>query len=234
MAFELATGDYLFDPHSGDYYSRDEDHLAHIIELLGPIPKRISLAGKYSREFFNKRGDLLHIENLRPWNLYSVLTQKYGWSKSEAHAFSDFLVPMLDYDPKKRATAFECLQNPWIQQQITTTPRSESTRPFNESISKRDSGDADSDNSNTSKQLENLKKYDSNEDDDYVAEKISAELSSKKSAGRHQRNVVTAPTTNHKESNVSGKKSIKSGSIYSNSSDAILIKEMSDDKYKRK
>jgi len=56
MAFELATGDYLFEPHSGDYYSRDEDHIAHIIELIGPIPKHISLSGKYSREYFNKRG----------------------------------------------------------------------------------------------------------------------------------------------------------------------------------
>ena len=56
MAFELATGDYLFEPHSGEYYSRDEDHLAHIIELLGPIPKSIALSGKYSREYFNKRG----------------------------------------------------------------------------------------------------------------------------------------------------------------------------------
>ena len=56
MAFELATGDYLFEPHSGEYYTRDEDHLAHIIELLGPIPKSISLSGKYSREYFNKRG----------------------------------------------------------------------------------------------------------------------------------------------------------------------------------
>lgn len=115
MAFELATGDYLFDPHSGDYYTRDEDHIAHISELLGPIPKRISLVGKYSREFFNKRGELLHIDNLRPWNMYSVLTQKYGWSSKHALLFSDFLVPMLDYDPKKRATAWDCLSHPWIQ-----------------------------------------------------------------------------------------------------------------------
>ena len=56
MAFELATGDYLFEPHSGDNYTRDEDHIAHVIELLGPIPKGIALSGKYSREFFNKRG----------------------------------------------------------------------------------------------------------------------------------------------------------------------------------
>ena len=58
QAFELATGDYLFEPHSGEDYSRDEDHLAHIIELLGPIPKNIALGGKYSREFFNKKGTL--------------------------------------------------------------------------------------------------------------------------------------------------------------------------------
>lgn len=58
MAFELATGDYLFEPHSGEDYSRDEDHLAHIIELCGPIPRHIAFSGKYSREFFNKRGNL--------------------------------------------------------------------------------------------------------------------------------------------------------------------------------
>lgn len=58
MAFELATGDYLFEPHSSEEYSRDDDHLAHIIELLGPIPKHIAFAGKYSKEFFNKRGKL--------------------------------------------------------------------------------------------------------------------------------------------------------------------------------
>jgi len=56
QAFELATGDYLFEPHSGENYSRDEDHLAHIIELLGPIPRAIALMGKYSSEFFTKRG----------------------------------------------------------------------------------------------------------------------------------------------------------------------------------
>lgn len=52
----MASGDYLFEPHSGEEYSRDEDHLAHIIELLGTIPKHIALSGKYSRDFFNRKG----------------------------------------------------------------------------------------------------------------------------------------------------------------------------------
>jgi serine/threonine-protein kinase SRPK1 len=60
MAFELATGDYLFEPHGGEDYSRDEDHLAHVIELLGPIPRTTAFSGKYSREFFNKKGKSLN------------------------------------------------------------------------------------------------------------------------------------------------------------------------------
>lgn len=32
------------------------DHIAHIIELLGCIPRHFALSGKYSREFFNRRG----------------------------------------------------------------------------------------------------------------------------------------------------------------------------------
>lgn len=114
MAFELATGDYLFEPHAGDTYSRDEDHLAHIIELLGDIPKKIIQAGKNSQDFFTKRGELRHISGLKPWDLYSVLVEKYDWNQEIAREFADFLRPMLKYDPKKRATAEECLQHPWL------------------------------------------------------------------------------------------------------------------------
>ncbi|VDL89331.1 unnamed protein product, partial [Schistocephalus solidus] len=113
-AFELATGDYLFDPHTGENYSRDEDHLAHIIELLGPIPRSIVSSGKYSREFFDKKACLRHIRELKPWDLLSVLVQKYDWPLHEAKLFTSFLEPMLAYDPNERATAWECLQHPWI------------------------------------------------------------------------------------------------------------------------
>lgn len=115
MAFELATGDYLFEPHSGEDYSRDEDHLAHIIELLGEIPKRIAMSGKHSRTFFNKKSQLRHITGLKPWSLFEVLTEKYDWEQSEAREFTNFLRPMLDVDPCRRATAEECLRHPWLK-----------------------------------------------------------------------------------------------------------------------
>uniref|UniRef100_A0A8K9VE21 non-specific serine/threonine protein kinase n=1 Tax=Oncorhynchus mykiss TaxID=8022 RepID=A0A8K9VE21_ONCMY len=148
MAFELATGDYLFEPHSGEDYSRDEDHLALIIELLGKVPRHYALsgkfsqeyftrrdhialiiellgqvprklitAGKYSKDFFTKKGDLKHITKLKPWGLLEVLQDKYEWPKEETDCFADFLLPMLELVPEKRATAADCLRHPWIAPQ---------------------------------------------------------------------------------------------------------------------
>ncbi|XP_063952940.1 SRSF protein kinase 3-like isoform X1 [Lytechinus pictus] len=114
MAFELACGDYLFEPHSGENYSRDEDHIAHIIELVGHIPKHIALSGKYSRDFFNKKGELRNIQKLKPWSLFHVLTEKYEWPEEDAKEFASFLHPMLEFDPAKRATAKESLSHPWL------------------------------------------------------------------------------------------------------------------------
>ncbi|XP_071022202.1 SRSF protein kinase 1-like isoform X2 [Oncorhynchus clarkii lewisi] len=117
MAFELATGDYLFEPHSGEDYSRDEDHLALIIELLGKVPRHYALSGKFSQEYFNRRGDLKHITKLKPWGLLEVLQDKYEWPKEETDCFADFLLPMLELVPEKRATAADCLRHPWIAPQ---------------------------------------------------------------------------------------------------------------------
>ncbi|XP_054043078.1 SRSF protein kinase 3 [Rissa tridactyla] len=120
MAFELATGDYLFEPHSGEDYSRDEDHIAHVIELLGEIPRHVALGGRYSREFFNRRGELRHIRHLRPWGLRAVLQEKYEWPRGAAAAFARFLRPMLAFEPARRATAAQCLRHPWLRPTSTS------------------------------------------------------------------------------------------------------------------
>ncbi|GAY65856.1 hypothetical protein CUMW_244230 [Citrus unshiu] len=114
ICFELATGDVLFDPHSGDNYDKDEDHLALMMELLGMMPRKIALGGRYSRDFFNRHGDLRHIRRLRFWPMNKVLVEKYDFNERDAKDMADFLVPILDFVPEKRPTAAQCLSHPWM------------------------------------------------------------------------------------------------------------------------
>jgi len=109
-----ATGDFLFEPHSGESWSRDEDHIALITELVGTLPKKCIMQGTYSKDFFKKDGTLRRISKLKPWPLKSVLVEKYEWEDEAAEGFAQFLLPMLHPDPAKRATAAECLKHPWI------------------------------------------------------------------------------------------------------------------------
>jgi serine/threonine protein kinase len=43
-----------------------------------------------------------------------VLKEKYHFKEAEAHAFADFLLPMLHWDPDKRASAQAMLNHPWL------------------------------------------------------------------------------------------------------------------------
>ncbi|KAJ7162087.1 kinase-like protein [Mycena filopes] len=116
VIFELITGgDYLFDPAKGSRYTKDDDHMAQIMELMGEVPKNISLGGKYSSEFFNRRGELRHISKLRFWPLDLVLHDKYLFPKPEADALASFLTPMLRLHPDKRAKASELVHHNWLE-----------------------------------------------------------------------------------------------------------------------
>jgi serine/threonine-protein kinase SRPK3 len=116
VIFELITGgDYLFDPASGSRYSKDDDHIAQIIELVGEIPKAIAFSGKYSSEFFNRKGELRHINKLRFWPLECVLHDKYLFPKDEADAISSFLTPMLRLYPDRRAKASDLIHHQWLE-----------------------------------------------------------------------------------------------------------------------
>uniref|UniRef100_A0A1A9X1N0 non-specific serine/threonine protein kinase n=1 Tax=Glossina brevipalpis TaxID=37001 RepID=A0A1A9X1N0_9MUSC len=114
MAFEIATGDYLFDPHAGKSHSKDENHIALLIQMLGTIPPDLIYRGKHGRNYFTSYGSLRSKIKLKSRSLVELLIEKYNWKPEESKKFSDFLLPMLEYDPDKRATAAECLQHPWL------------------------------------------------------------------------------------------------------------------------
>ncbi|KAF1577294.1 UNVERIFIED_CONTAM: Serine/threonine-protein kinase SRPK, partial [Eudyptes robustus] len=140
LAFEMATGERLFDPQPGKYFSRDDgrtpsvlfislletsqslnldvslclDHVARIIELLGRIPPQIAFSWNKSTKFFSRPGALLRISRLSPRSLHSILAERHNWTKHEVTPFTSFLLPALQYAPERRATAAQCLQHAWL------------------------------------------------------------------------------------------------------------------------
>ncbi|KAI7819627.1 kinase-like domain-containing protein [Gamsiella multidivaricata] len=125
MTFELITSDYLFDPQSGPSFSKNDDHMAQIIELMGHFPKKLALSGKYSHEMFNRKGELRNIQKLRMWRLEDVLREKYVMPSKDAEMLASFLEQMLLLDPAQRATAGKMTQHPWLRY----TPEEEQTQP---------------------------------------------------------------------------------------------------------
>jgi serine/threonine-protein kinase SRPK3 len=118
QVFELITGDYLFDPQSGTKYGKDDDHIAQIIELLGPFPKTLCLSGKWSQEIFNRKGELRNIHRLRHWALSDVLKEKYHFKEEEGKEIGGFLGPMLELEPAKRANAGGMAGAKWLENTV--------------------------------------------------------------------------------------------------------------------
>ena len=102
MIFELITADFLFEPRKGEQsgYGKSDDHLAQMMELLGPMPKSNAMAGKQFDKFFNydsftKKYTFSRIQGLKHCPLQKLLMDKYRLKPTEAQMLADFLLPML-------------------------------------------------------------------------------------------------------------------------------------------
>lgn len=87
MVFELITGDFLFEPRKGPNYKKNDDHIAQMIELLGPMPKNFALAGKNFENYFERdhgKYTYKNIKGLKPFPLKKLLTDKYRIKPHEA------------------------------------------------------------------------------------------------------------------------------------------------------
>ena len=52
--------------------------------------------------------------DLRFWDVAHLLMEKYDFTQEDADGLSNFLLPMLAFDPKERATARACADHPWV------------------------------------------------------------------------------------------------------------------------
>lgn len=110
MVFELITGDFLFEPKKGPNWGKTDDHLAQMMEILGPMPQNFAVAGKQFDQFFQKdentaKYSFRRIKGLRHFPLKKLLMDKYRLKVQEAEELADFLMQILHWYPSDRATA---------------------------------------------------------------------------------------------------------------------------------
>lgn len=135
LAFELITGEALFDPKESlrdNYSSSSEEesssssqeesssydvsyevnfeHLILMQEILGPFPRQFA---KRARKYFNAKGKLMDNPEIYPSSLREALVDS-GLGKENSVLVEAFLKPMLMYSIKRRATVEDLLAHPFV------------------------------------------------------------------------------------------------------------------------
>ena len=114
IVFELVTGEFLFQPEKGDTFTKNDDHVAKFIQTLGKMPKNFAKRGEYYNKFFTKEGKMRRVKKIKYIPLKEIFVKKYHFKENEAQALTDFLLPMLEFYPERRASARDLLRHPWL------------------------------------------------------------------------------------------------------------------------
>ena len=112
--FELLTGNFLFKPSGRSTEPKNEEQIALMIATLGPIPKKITKEGIWSRAMFNKNGKLLNCKVPEAYPIAAILEEEYDFSAQDAKEIEEFLKPMLEWEIEKRISAKDALELPWL------------------------------------------------------------------------------------------------------------------------
>ena len=106
IAYELYTGEILFNPGKDKYYSRDMYHLRLIHELVGDIPHKMINRSKFSNKFYDRKCKLKMSEDIVKINIIEKI------NKDKVNLdLVNFIIKCLVIDGK-RPTIEELLNEP--------------------------------------------------------------------------------------------------------------------------
>ncbi|KAG6214592.1 hypothetical protein E4U26_000298, partial [Claviceps purpurea] len=114
LVVEFVHGYVMFrnEPEEGDTWTPEDDHLAKIVEIIGPIPSSLLKQGRRTAEFFDEQGPT-SLERLLNGDRMPCIKPS-DMSDDEVVVFIDFVRSMLQIDPGKRKSAAQLLQHEWL------------------------------------------------------------------------------------------------------------------------
>ncbi|KAG6313521.1 hypothetical protein E4U22_000883 [Claviceps purpurea] len=123
LVVQFVQGVVLFSGEGSDRGTRsaEDEHLARIVEVLGPFPSSLLNKGRRSARYFDEQGNLIRTPNLRSTSLERMLNGEAmpfikppDMPDSEIDAFINFVQEMLQIDPMARKSAAQLLQHEWL------------------------------------------------------------------------------------------------------------------------
>lgn len=116
IIYEMLTGRFLFNPTRENNMGVNSSHLASIIEIFGPFDApHLKNSKKLTRYFYGTTHKFNYL--VKKCGNFKNLLQNYNLSQKEY----DFLLPIFNYDIKKRITPARCLQSRWLQSKLLET-----------------------------------------------------------------------------------------------------------------
>ncbi|KAG6204245.1 hypothetical protein E4U35_003552 [Claviceps purpurea] len=123
LIIEFTHGSVMFreTPSKKGIRTLEDDHLAKIVEILGPIPPNLLMKGRRTAELLDEQGKFLRIPKLSLASLKRVLNgdimplmKPPDMPDDEIDVFIDFVRGMLQIDPMARKSAAQLLQHEWL------------------------------------------------------------------------------------------------------------------------
>lgn len=128
MVYEMITGDFLVDPKRKTRVEKEMDveHLAMIMQIIGPVPSRISQLvrspnpPRYLANYFNENGQFIHAEKYRHYPRRSLAAELEVYLEpSEAERAAQFIMSCFTYDPMERCHASDLLRHSWLKASLS-------------------------------------------------------------------------------------------------------------------
>lgn len=88
---EMLTGDLLFQPRQTESWSKNDDHLAQIQELIGNFHPHFIARSPKNHKYFERDGSMKRMPPLNHYPLEVILQIKHRIAKGEAHHFAKFI-----------------------------------------------------------------------------------------------------------------------------------------------
>jgi serine/threonine protein kinase len=115
--FELLTNNILFEPKKYGHMKINSCHLGMFIKIFGNFSNTDIQDGKYSCKYFDLSYDN-PVHKFRymigkPEPLYKIF-KRFGYSKNKSKLLEDFLMPIFQYNPRKRITPEICITHQFL------------------------------------------------------------------------------------------------------------------------